>query len=216
VLKQLLPASRDLFKPFGKLILVSEEQAIVAMKSSTMQSIASGKVPELAKVFSQMFGRSISVKLDVMGKTQAQAGFATAPAPPVATPVVAQPPTVAESVTPYTPAPIVAKTPAPPAAPLPPVQSNVPPALTVVQPELLPQPNLFEPDLSPNISDASMDFAEPPDSVDLERSVNTPASEPEEADIDEALQMATDNVVKLFNGEIIDRHHELFDKIVGE
>ncbi len=217
VLQQLLPASRDLFKPFGKLILVAESQAIVAMKSSTMQSIASGKVPELAKVFSQMFGRSIAVKLDVMGKTQAQTSFATASAPPVATPVVAPPPTVAESVTPYTPEPIVAKTPAPATPPpVPPVQAVVPPAPTVVQPELLPQPNLFAPDLSPNISDASIDFAEPPDSVDLERSVNTPASEPEEPDIDQALQMATDNVVKLFNGEIIDRHHELFDKIVGE
>jgi DNA polymerase III subunit gamma/tau len=226
VLQQLLPASRDLFKPFGKLILVSEEQAIVAMKSSTMQSIASGKVPELAKVFSHLFGRSISVKLDVMGKTQAQASFATASekpaATPVATPPVAPPLTVAESVTPYTPAPIVEPPPdpipAPPAVTAPPIQSVlslVPPV--VAQPEPLPQANLFTPDLSPQIStDESLDFAEPPDSVDLERSVNTPVSEPEEPDIDEALQMATDNVVKLFNGEIIDRHHELFNKIVGE
>ncbi len=215
VLQQLLPASRDLFKPFGKLILVAESQAIVAMKSSTMQSIASGKVPELAKVFSQMFGRSIAVKLDVMGKTQAQTSFAIASASPAATPAAAPPPIVAESVTPYTPEPIVEKSPEPPAPPAP---SIVPPAPAVILPPAqLPPANLFAPDLAPNISiDESIDFAEPPDSLDLERSVNTPASEPEEPDIDAALQMATDNVVKLFNGEIIDRHHELFDQIVGD
>ncbi|WP_309742204.1 DNA polymerase III subunit gamma/tau, partial [Chamaesiphon sp. OTE_20_metabat_361] len=44
VLQQLLPASRDLFKPFGKLVSVSAEQAVVAMKSSTMQTIAASKV----------------------------------------------------------------------------------------------------------------------------------------------------------------------------
>jgi DNA polymerase III subunit gamma/tau len=228
VLKQLLPASRDLFKPFGKLILVSEEQAIVAMKSSTMQSIASGKVPELAKVFSHLFGRSITVKLEVMGKTQAQTNFTTAPTPPAATPA-APSPTVAEPIAPYLPAPIEPQPPAlpdpptptapivslvppiSPAQPVPPTVTPVPPV--IVQPSLLPQPNLVVLNQS---TDESMDFAEPPESVDLERSVNTPASEPEEPDIDAALQLATANVVKLFNGEIIDRHHELFDKIVGE
>jgi DNA polymerase III subunit gamma/tau len=228
VLKQLLPASRDLFKPFGKLILVSEEQAIVAMKSSTMQSIASGKVPELAKVFSHLFGRSITVKLEVMGKTQAQTNFTAAPAK-LAEPPAAPSPIVAEPIAPYLPAPIEPQPPAlpdpptptapivslvPPVSPAPPVPPTitlVPPV--VVQPSLLPQPNLVALNQS---TDESMDFAEPPDSVDLERSVNTLASEPEEPDIDAALQMATANVVKMFNGEIIDRHHELFDKIVGE
>jgi DNA polymerase III subunit gamma/tau len=217
VLQQLLPASRDLFKPFGKLILVSEEQAIVAMKSSTMQSIASSKVPELAKVFSHLFGRSIAVKLDVMGKTQAQASFVTASTQPP-TPTVAPPPTVAESVAAYTPEPIVAKPLEPPVV-VPPVQPPQPVSMelpVVVQPDRLSSANLVEP-LAPDVLvDESLDFAEPPESLDVERSVNTPDSEPEEPDIDAALQMATDNVVKIFNGEIIDRHHELFDQIIGE
>jgi formylglycine-generating enzyme required for sulfatase activity len=72
VLQQLLPSSRDLFKPFGKLIAITDEQVVVAMKSSTMQSIASGKIPELTKVFSNMFGRSMVIKLDVLGKIHFQ------------------------------------------------------------------------------------------------------------------------------------------------
>jgi formylglycine-generating enzyme required for sulfatase activity len=39
-----------------------------------MQQIASGKVPELTKVFSNMFGRSIVVKLEVLGKNHFQMG----------------------------------------------------------------------------------------------------------------------------------------------
>jgi formylglycine-generating enzyme required for sulfatase activity len=74
VLQQLLPASKDLFKVFGTLITVTSEQAIVAMKSSTMKQIASGKVPELTKVFSTMFGRSIVVTLEVLGKNHFQMG----------------------------------------------------------------------------------------------------------------------------------------------
>jgi formylglycine-generating enzyme required for sulfatase activity len=74
VLQQLLPASKDLFKVFGTLITVTSEQAIVAMKSSTMKQIASGKVPELTKVFSTMFGRSMVVTLEVLGKNHFQMG----------------------------------------------------------------------------------------------------------------------------------------------
>jgi formylglycine-generating enzyme required for sulfatase activity len=74
VLQQLLPASKDLFKVFGTLITVTNEQAVVAMKSSTMQQIASGKVPELTKVFSDIFGRSMVVTLEVLGKNHFQMG----------------------------------------------------------------------------------------------------------------------------------------------
>ena len=61
-----------------------------------------------------------------------------------------------------------------------------------------------------------MDFAEPPDSLDVERAEHTPEIELEEPDLDPILQAATEHVVKTFNGEIIDCHHELFDQIVGE
>jgi DNA polymerase III subunit gamma/tau len=220
VLQQLLPASRDLFKPFGKLISISETQAIVAMKSDTMQSIASGKVPELAKVFSQMFARSISVKLEVMGKSQLQPSSnpspsiaftpiepaPAAPAPPPSIPApVEYPATVAKPVEDNIqslPAPIVELPPKPDPDPIP------LPTVLVEPAPLAPVENLFE--LTP-----PADFAEPPESMDIERAANTSLVEPEDSEIDPLLQIATDNVVKIFNGEIIDRHHELFDKIVG-
>jgi DNA polymerase III subunit gamma/tau len=203
VLQQLLPASRDLFKPFGKLILVSEEQAIVAMKSSTMQSIASGKVPELSKVFSAMFGRSIAVKLDVMGKHQAQQSISAPPSKPPEPPVAVSPPipaTILPTPVVYLPEPELAK---------PPEQQIAPPKPPeVAQPEPLPPVDLFEPD-------PQIDFAEPPESLDVERAEHTPEIELEEPDLDPILQAATEHVVKTFSGEIIDRRHELFDKIVG-
>jgi DNA polymerase III subunit gamma/tau len=246
VLQQLLPASRDLFKPFGKLISISEAQAVVAMKSSTMQTIASGKVPELAKVFSKMFGRSIGVKLDVMGKSQAQpsAGATSIPPAPAQQPTLT--PLVTPSVTPpespLLPA-IVDRSPTVPetSIPLPaageyltadeievdisddlteidshqPVPVQSPPlvqadsiATQLVDPAPLPPVDLFE--LTP-----PADFAEPPDSMDIDRAAHTSASDLEELEIDSLLQMATDNIVKVFNGEIIDRQHELFDRIVG-
>jgi DNA polymerase III subunit gamma/tau len=199
VLQQLLPASRDLFKPFGKLVTISDTQAVVAMKSSTMQSIASGKVPELSKVFSQMFGRSISVRLDVIGRVQPQTSIAAPPSKPPE-PIVIEPP-------PAIPAPVASPTIVAPEKP--PELKIDPPQLPVLkQPEPLPPADIFE-------LDPPLDFAEPPDSLDLERAANTPENEPEEPDLDPVLQMATDNVVKVFNGEIIDRNHELYDKIVG-
>ncbi len=237
VLQQLLPASRDLFKPFGTLISVSAEQAVVAMKSSTMQTIAAGKVPELAKVFSQMFGRDLTVKLEVLGKTQPQPSAALpaklpdpvpmpppapsieAPVPPPVTtlpvaPVAGEYLTEDEEIESAEDEEIAASTLlevpvslAPPA--IPPIQQ--------VPTEIVPPPipiQIEPPDSIANF-DESMDFAEPPDSLDIDRAANTSFDEPEDPEIDPLLQVATDNIVKLFNGEIIDRHHELFDKIVG-
>jgi DNA polymerase III subunit gamma/tau len=217
VLQQLLPASRDLFKPFGKLVVVSETQAIVAMKSSTMQSIASGKVPELSKVFSNMFGRSISVKLDVMGKIQAQPSTSTTSAKPPEQPVAAPTPIPvaipASLVAPpapelVQPPPIIAPQELPVVAKIEPIVA--PPELPVAaQPEPLAPVDLFE-------ADPPTDFAEPPESLDAERAEHTPEIELEEPDLDPILQAATEHVVKTFNGEIIDRSHELFNQIVGD
>ena len=216
VLQQLLPASRDLFKPFGKLISIAETQAIVAMKSSTMQTIASGKVPELAKVFSNMYGRSIVVKLEVLGKSQPQPSSVTAspppvpPAPPPAA-IVINPSPITTSVVPPTeyltddeederhdehPATIEPTIDFPQLPTSPP--TPVPSAHT----------DLFEPE-------PPADFAEPPASLDAQRAIHSPLSEPEELEIDPLLQMATANLVQVFNGEIIDRTHDLFDKIIG-
>ncbi|WP_310427541.1 DNA polymerase III subunit gamma/tau [Chamaesiphon sp. VAR_48_metabat_135_sub] len=212
VLQQLLPASRDLFKPFGKLISISETQAIVAMKSDTMQSIASGKVPELAKVFSQIFGRSISVKLDVMGRSQVQPISSVASLSPEPPPVVPPPPPVVPMAIPavgeyLTDGEEVADLAENIQAAIEPIIDLPPPLDPTPQPPIPTEPAPLE-ELEP-----PMDFAEPPDSMDIDRAANM--SEPEELEIDSALQMATENIVKIFNGEIIDRTHELFDKIVG-
>jgi DNA polymerase III subunit gamma/tau len=215
VLQQLLPASRDLFKPFGKLISVTEAQAIVAMKSSTMQTIASGKVPELSKVFSNMYDRAIAVKLEVLGKSQPQPSSlppSPPPTPSVASIVVNPPPTPSLGSDPAEYLAIDEEddlsdesqaqsepTSAPPSTPA-----------AIAPPVIVPsaRADLFEPE-------PPADFAEPPASIDVERAIHPPLSDPEELEIDPLLQMATANLVTVFNGEIIDRTHDLFDKIVG-
>ncbi len=269
VLQQLLPSSRDLFKGFGTLTAVTTEQAVVAMKSSTMQQIATGKVPELAKVFSAMFGRSIAVKLEVLGKSQTQAAASSAavsmPLAPVSTPP--NPPAPPENSAPpdppaptsidlppiATPVPISSNPPTPPppriTAPteyltegeddteeaesddllLPPILPTSPvvfAAPTARQPEPTVQPStpvdLPPTQLNPiapvglDELDPPTDFDEPPESFDLERATQISVDEIEKIEIDPLVQAATDNVVKLFNGEIIDRHHDLYAKIVGE
>ncbi|WP_396136638.1 DNA polymerase III subunit gamma/tau [Chamaesiphon sp. VAR_48_metabat_403] len=233
VLQQLLPASRDLFKPFGKLISISEAQAVVAMKSSTMQTIAAGKVPELSKVFSNMFGRAIVVKLEVMGKSQPQPSTIQARLPEPTPPQNPTPQSLAQP----SPAEIVTSSPAPtPVAP-PPLPAageylaedediedlvDPPPAVLAVSaiesPSHLPNPEPPAPILPPaglEIFAPPTDFDEPPDSLDIEQAASMLSIDSEDPAIDPALQAATDEIVKIFHGEIIDRHHELFDKIVG-
>ncbi|MFM2304626.1 MAG: hypothetical protein RLZZ135_2038 [Cyanobacteriota bacterium] len=244
VLQQLLPASRDLFTPFGKLITVTAEQAVIAMKSATMQTIASGKVPELAKVFSQIFGRSIAVKLEVIGKISAQPIASSSPPLPLSPSPSPSP----------SPAPVSPPSPPPPVAlPSLPTPGEYltdddeievddadisspdrvfstdaltesldpsPIAATVNSPDL---PDLNESSTSPPSMmmqsvqfDPPIDFAEPPTSVDLERAASAVINEPDELDeseLDPLLQMATDRIVKVFNGEIIDRTNDLFTQI---
>ena len=212
VLQQLLPASRDLFKPFGKLISIAPAQVVVAMKSSTMQRISSSKVPELAKVFSHLLGRSIAVKLEVLGQSQPQPSPSppSYPAPQVVTPAA---PLLLPELGEYLPesedlSDDVQNSLAEPL----PWSIEPSPKPEQISAHSIPAPlapaDLFE--LEP-----PMDFAEPPESLDRERAINTPSVELEELEIDPLLQMATDNLVKVFNGKIIDRTHDLFDKIVS-
>jgi DNA polymerase III subunit gamma/tau len=254
VLQQLLPASRDLFKPFGKLILIAETQAIVAMKSSTMQTIASGKVPELSKVFSQILGRSIAVKLEVMGKSQPSNLAPSPPAmvqpsviePPISAPVIPtstiEPSSSIPLVTPSPITPIVVNSSDPLPAPKASSGSgeylvdqkinqnlgdfvsptiNTPPSPNhQLGHDLIDPPPAISvhslPIASSDLSELSLpsDFAEPPDSVDIDRAANTPA-EIAEPDLDPLLAAATDHLVKIFSGEVIDRTHALFNQIVS-
>jgi DNA polymerase III subunit gamma/tau len=251
VLQQLLPASRDLFRPFGKLISLSDLQAIVAMKSSTMQTIAAGKVPELAKVFSSICGRSIAVKLEVLGKSQLQPTATLQQSPPPATP-----PPSASAIPPPPALPLPSVDPAPP-APLtsppipaageyldddeidvevdddlrvePPAISNSPPPVaatpspiavppapeaTQLVPPVEPIDVLLPSESASLLEEPPVDFAEPPDSVDIDRAA-THLEESESPEIDDLLQTATERIVNMFNGEIIDRQHELFEQIIN-
>jgi DNA polymerase III subunit gamma/tau len=256
VLQQLLPASKDLFKVFGTLISVTTEQAVVAMKSSTMQQIASGKVPELTKVFSTMFGRSIVVKLEVLGKIQPQAAASSAPVASIPAPVTIAPtpppPEMTAPVAIEPTAPEIPSHPPQPAIPAPteylteeeedeeeettasaelepfspqisdPVAPIQPPALPIAVLQPLPSPEpppaKLEPSvlLSAEVELDPPDFDEPPESFDVDRAAQIETNELDESVVDPALQAATDNVVKLFNGEIIDRQHDLYAKLVGE
>jgi DNA polymerase III subunit gamma/tau len=258
VLQQLLPASKDLFKVFGTLISVTTEQAVVAMKSSTMQQIASGKVPELTKVFSSIFGRSIVVKLEVLGKIQPQAAASSAPVASTPAPVTiaptppAPPPEMTAPVAIEPTAPEIPSHPPQLTIPAPteyltdeeedeeeettasaelepfspqisdPVASIQPPALPIVSLQPAPSPEPPAAKLEPSVPllvEVELDppdFDEPPESFDVDRAAQIETNELDESAIDPALQAATDNVVKLFNGEIIDRQHDLYAKLVGE
>ncbi len=282
VLQLLLPASRDLFKPFGKLVSVNDRQAIVAMKSSTMQTIASGKVPELTKVFSQMFGREIVVKLEVMGKAQAQPAPTvklSSPSPAALTPEIPAPPEVPPPIDPpvlppepptQPPAPTPnpepqppEPTPTPPQPPIyPPDPSPIPPAPSPTPPSPIPgitpptmrsapgeyltddetdpdedddeeignisnilpfpQPtNILARSLAapavtpPGELEPPTDLDTPPDSFDRDRLANMAVAELDDPDIEPELQLATANVVKVFQGEVIDRDRDLFAQIIN-
>jgi DNA polymerase III subunit gamma/tau len=236
VLQQLLPASRDLFRPFGKLISLSDVQAIVAMKSSTMQTIAAGKVPELAKVFTSICGRSLAVKLEVLGKISTQPTATLQSPPPVAPPPISiPPPPTIESVP---PTPIAAPpVPAPgeyldedesdaeidddlrdePVTMIsspPPLAATPTPIAGSSEPEPIAPIDPLPIESASALTEPPVDFAEPPDSVDIERAANH-LEEMEEPEVDPLLQSATDRIVNMFNGEIIDRHHELFEQIMS-
>jgi hypothetical protein len=68
LLAQLQPATRDLFKPFAELESIESDKVTIAMRSQTMKTIASGKVPELTKVFSQSLGQTIAIELTVKSR----------------------------------------------------------------------------------------------------------------------------------------------------
>jgi hypothetical protein len=64
-----------------------------------------------------------------------------------------------------------------------------------------------------DVDEPPTDFAEPPDSMDIDRAANQ-QEDSESPEIDDLLQAATERIVNMFNGEIIDRHHEFFEQII--
>ena len=65
MLKIVLPATRSLIEGYGEPHSLQSGLFIISMKSSTMQQIATGKVPEICKALSQILGGQIAVKLIV-------------------------------------------------------------------------------------------------------------------------------------------------------
>jgi DNA polymerase III subunit gamma/tau len=99
VLHQLLPSGKGLFTPHGVLLSISENVAIVGMKSSTLSKLAEGQKPHVQTALSNILGRSITVNIQLATKTLAATSFPPAPAtfvpqtpatpsPPISTPAV--------------------------------------------------------------------------------------------------------------------------------
>ena len=191
------------------------------MKTTTMLAIATGKIPELTKIFTTLLSRQVLVRLEVKGKSPAPATFSPPPVVPTVIVPAAPPPPPPIAIVPEPPAPLpiaVVEPPPPTLAIVPPPAPPLPaPTLAIVPPPVQIQPP--EPVEEVEI-EAPMDFDEPPDSFDADRSVHLSLEQSQgiapEPEIDPELQAATNNVVNIFNGEIIDRHHNLYNKIIDE
>jgi hypothetical protein len=70
-----------------------------------------------------------------------------------------------------------------------------------------------QPVTPPSELEPPTDFDAPPESFDRDRMASMAVEEPDEVEIDPLLQAATANVVKVFQGEVIDRSHDLFAQI---
>jgi DNA polymerase III subunit gamma/tau len=73
VLQQLQPSGKGLFTPHGVLLSISENVAIVGMKSITFSKLAEGQKPHLQKALSNILGRSIAVNIQLATATKAKA-----------------------------------------------------------------------------------------------------------------------------------------------
>jgi DNA polymerase III subunit gamma/tau len=246
VLEKLKPSTQSLYGGYGQLTSITEEQAIVTFKP-TMKNIAEGKIPELAKAFSSILGRPIGVKLATTGQSSPPQ-IALSPAP-VPSPSRSVPP---PDLPPILPTPVksvgVASSvgnqqslttetishPQPNIEPeaLLPVEDAVRLIVAKHEPETLLSTQesieLDNPDLHQPLDDSMdltppMDFAEPPDSLDLDRATSLAEPLPwrialngvEEPELDPLVQSATERIVKSFDGEIIDRTDAIFNKIIS-
>ncbi len=81
-LQQLLPSGKGLFTPHGILLSITDNVAIVGMKSSTMSKLAEGQKPHLEKALIKILGRPIVVTIQLASKENPSATAATViPAP---------------------------------------------------------------------------------------------------------------------------------------
>jgi DNA polymerase III subunit gamma/tau len=72
-LQQLLPSGKGLFTPHGILLSITDNVAIVGMKSSTMSKLAEGQKPHLEKALIKILGRPIVVTIQLASKNSPSA-----------------------------------------------------------------------------------------------------------------------------------------------
>lgn len=97
LLKQLLPSGRGLFAPYGSLLSIADDLAIIGMKNATMSKFAEGQRSQVEKILSAILGRSITVRIQHTTNPPAAAPVTPTPNPGVvATPVTPSPPPAAE------------------------------------------------------------------------------------------------------------------------
>jgi hypothetical protein len=83
LLKQLLPSGRGLFAPYGSLLSIEADLALIGMKNATMSKFAEGQRGQVEKILSAILGRPIAVRIQ---HTSATAAPVATPAP-ISTPV---------------------------------------------------------------------------------------------------------------------------------
>jgi DNA polymerase III subunit gamma/tau len=86
VLQQLQPSGKGLFTPHGVLLSISENIAIVGMKSNTLSKLAEGQKIHVQKALSNILGRSIAVTIQLATATKTKAVTSPPPEPFSATP----------------------------------------------------------------------------------------------------------------------------------
>jgi DNA polymerase III subunit gamma/tau len=97
LLKQLLPSGRGLFAPYGSLLSIADDLAVIGMKNATMSKFAEGQRSQVEKILSAILGRSITVRIQHTTNPPAAAPVTPTPSPGVvATPVPPSPPPAAE------------------------------------------------------------------------------------------------------------------------
>jgi DNA polymerase III subunit gamma/tau len=83
LLKQMLPSGRGLFAPYGSLLSISDDLAVIGMKNATMSKFAEGQRSQVEKLLSAILGRSIAVRIQHTNNPPAAAPVTPTPAPPV-------------------------------------------------------------------------------------------------------------------------------------
>jgi DNA polymerase III subunit gamma/tau len=97
LLKQLLPSGRGLFAPYGSLLSIADDLAVIGMKNATMSKFAEGQRSQVEKILSAILGRSITVRIQHTTNPPAAAPVTPTTNPGVvANPVPPSPPPATE------------------------------------------------------------------------------------------------------------------------